>query len=233
MEFEIKGNSDPFLSVRLKLGEKIFCESNSMVSLDDGLELTAKVNGGIFGSMAKKIFNNKSFFTQFIESTTKEGEVLISPQLPSDIKILEITKNSPICLNDGSFLAASNDIELNIKTQKIKVALFGGRGGFFITEVIGEGTLAVCGFGSIIEKKITPNSPLIVDNNFVVGWSKDLTQEITIKTSQKNIFHNLFNSFKSGEIITNKFSGNGTVYLCSKNRKHYISWLRYVTHIAK
>ncbi len=233
MEFTIKGSSDPFLSIQLKLGEKIFCESNSMISLDEGLELTAKVNGGILGSMAKKIFNNKSFFTQFVESTTKDGEVLISPQLPSEIKILNITNESPICLNDGAFLASSNDIQLNMKSQKIKVALFGGRGGFFITELLGEGTVAVSGFGTIIEKKISPNSPLIVDNNFVVGWSKNLTQEITIKTTHKNIFHNLFNSFKTGEIITNKFSGEGTVYLCSKSRKHYISWLRYVTHITK
>ncbi len=233
MDFMIKGSSDPFLSIKLDIGDKIFCESNSMISLDDGLELTAKVNGGILGSVAKKIFNKKSFFTQFIEATKKDGEVLLSPQLPSEIQVLNITKSMPICLNDGAFLAASSNIELNMRTQKIKVALFGGRGGLFITEVTGNGLLAITGFGSIIEKKITPDSPLIVDNNFVVGWSKNLTQEITIKTNHKNIFQNLFNSIKSGEIITNKFSGEGTVYLCSKNRNSYINWLRYVTHITK
>ncbi len=233
MEFIIKGSSNPFLSINLNIGDKIFCESNSMISLDDGLELTAKVNGGILGSVAKKIFNNKTFFTQFIEATRKNGEVLISPQLPSEIQVLNITESTPICLNDGAFLAASSNIELNMRTQKIKVALFGGRGGLFITEVTGEGILAITGFGSIIEKKITSDSPLIVDNNFVVGWSKNLTQEITIKTTHKNIFQNLFNSIKSGEIITNKFSGEGTVYLCSKNKNHYINWLRYVTHITK
>ncbi len=233
MEFNLKGSSDPFLSINLEIGDRIFCESNSMISLDDGLELSAKVNGGILGSVAKKLFNNKSFFTQFIESKTKPGEVLLSPQLPSDIKVLSLSKDNPICLNDGSFLAATDGIDLNIKTQKIKIALFGGRGGLFITELNGDGQVAISGFGTIIEKKISHNSPLIVDNNFVVGWTKNLTQEITIKTINRNIFQNLFNSLKSGEIITNKFSGEGTVYLCSKNRNQYIHWLRYVTHITK
>lgn len=233
MEFKIKGTNDPFLSIKLELNEQIHCESNSMISLDDGLEISAKVKNGILGALSKKLLSNKSFFSQSIQSKSKNGEVLISPLLPGDIKILNINENESFCLNDGAFLAATDSVEINIKRQKTKVALFGGSGGFFINQTKGIGTLAITGFGSIIEKKVSKESPLIVDNNFVLAWSDSLSQEVTIKSNNKNILHNLINSYKTGESITNKFCGDGTVYLCSKNRKYYIKWLRYITTIAK
>ena len=70
MEFTIVGSGDPFLHVNLQKGERIQCESNSMVMMDATLELKGEMKGGFFSSVARKLANDESFFTQSIEAVS-------------------------------------------------------------------------------------------------------------------------------------------------------------------
>lgn len=224
MEFEIVGQGDPFLLVKLQRGEKIYCESNAMVTMDTTLELKAKMQGGIFSSLARKIANGESFFNQYIEATTGYGETLLSPELPGDLQILDVGAQQYM-LNDGAFVASSEGVDMQVKTQGIGQALFGGTGGFFVTRTSGKGKLAVAGFGTMMEMHVTPENPMIVDNFHVVAWDANLNYELSVSTNKSGFLSNLVNSVTSGEGIVTKFKGNGKVYVCSRNRGAFVGWL--------
>lgn len=226
MEFSIIGQGDPFLLINLRRGEKIYCESNAMVSMETTLELKGKMQGGLLSSLARKVANNESFFTQFIEATNGDGDTLLSPELPGDIQILECGGNKQYILNDGAFLAADSSLQLNVKTQNIGQALFGGSGGFFVTQTAGNGKVAVSGFGTMMELEVTSNNPQIIDNYHVVAWDSTLHYELSLSTQKgSGLLGNLVNSVTSGEGIVTKFQGNGKVYICSRNRGAFTAWM--------
>lgn len=225
MEFNIVGDSDPFLHVSLKRGEKIYCESDAMVSMETTLDLTGKMQGGLLSAIARKVVNEESFFTQFIEATRGDGDTLLAPALPGDMKVLDCGQNQYM-LNDGAFVAADSAIQFDVRRQRIGQALFAGTGGFFITQTRGKGQVVVSGMGTMMELPVTPNAPQIVDNFHVVAWDSTLQYELSLSTNKSSGFMgNLINSVTSGEGVVNKFTGSGKVYVCSRNRNAFVAWL--------
>lgn len=225
MKFSIIGQGDPFLHVELNKGEKIYCESNAMVSMETTLDLTGKMQGGFFSSLARKMANNESFFTQCIEANRGKGDTLLSPQLPGDLEILECTAKTQYILNDGAFLASTEHIQMKVRSQKIGKAIFSGTGGFLVNQTSGIGQVVVSGFGTIFALDVFEETPLIVDNYHVVAWDANLHYELSISTKKGGLLGNLFNSLVSGEGIVNKFKGHGKVYVCSRNRGSFVSWI--------
>ena len=65
----------------------------------------------------------------------------------------------------------------------------------------------------------------VVDNSHVVAWDASLQYKITTATAQQGFFRNLINSVTSGEGVVNRFTGNGTVIVCSRNQGGFVSWL--------
>lgn len=224
-EFTVTGDVDPFLHVSLKRGEKIYCESNAMVMMENGLELKGKMTGGIGGALTRVFATGESFFQQHIEAVRSDGDCLLSPALPGAIQVLEVGRDSYM-LTDGAFVAAESGVNLNVRTQNVGSALFGHSGGFFVCEATGVGKLAVSGFGSSFTLDVTPDKPITIDNAHVVAWDSRLHHEISVATqSGGGIFGQLVNSVTSGEGVVLKFSGTGKVVICSRSRDNFIAWL--------
>ena len=161
--FEITGGIDPLLAVTLEKGEAILAESNAMVAMDTALSLKGKTRGGLMGSIARKFMNDETFFQQRIEADDQAGTVLLAPNLPGDVRILDVGP-AQYLLSDGAFLACTEGVELSTKSQGIGRALLGDSGGFFVMGTEGSGRIAVSGFGSIRELDVTPERPITVDN---------------------------------------------------------------------
>lgn len=225
-QFQLTTGQDPFLHARLSHGETIYSESNSMVMMDATLDLEGKMNGGFFQSIMRRVANDNSMFRQQIKATRGEGDVLLSQSLPGALMILNVSPYASYYLNDGAFLACESAVNTKVKSQSIGKALFGSTGGFFITEVTGEGLLVVGGFGDIFEINVESGKDIIIDNNHVVAWDKNLDYKVSISTSKgKGFFGNLLNSQLSGEALVTRFSGSGKVYICSRNKMDFAAWI--------
>ncbi len=224
-DFQVVGNVDPFLLVSLKKGERIYAESDAMVTMDATLELKGRARGGLLSSLARRFASGESFFQQSIEASFGDGEILLSPELPGDIEILDVGPRQ-YRLNDGAFLAATDGVDIKMKSQGIGQAVFGGTGGFFIMETGGIGKLAVSGFGAIFALDVKSDMDSIVDNYHVVAWDSTLSYNISLSTSRGGGFlGNIMGSMMSGEGIVNRFSGSGKVYVCSRNRGGFLNWI--------
>jgi uncharacterized protein (TIGR00266 family) len=223
-EFEVVGNVDPFLLIRLQRGERIHCESNAMVTMDGGLELKGQMQGGFFQSIARRVATGESFFQQTIEATNGAGETLLSPNLPGDVMLLDVGPQQ-YRLSDGAFFASDASVGVQTRTQGIGQALFGSTGGFLIMETNGTGKLAVSGFGSLFMLDVKAGNEMTIDNAHVVAWDAGLRYEVSTSTVKSGFFSGLVNSLTSGEGLVLKFNGNGKVVVCSRNRSGFLTWL--------
>lgn len=224
--FTITGDVDPFLHVSLRKGEKIYCESDAMVMMEDALDLTGKMTGGLGSALMRRFANGESFFQQHIEATRGAGDCLLSPVLPGTIQILEVGATQYL-LSDGAFVAADSGVDLKVRTQSLGNALFAQSGGFFVMEATGQGKLAVSGFGSGFILDVEPGKEVIIDNAHVVAWDSQLRYEISVPSQQSGgMFSRLVSSVTSGEGIVLRFSGRGKVVICSRNRNAFASWVR-------
>ena len=131
--FTITGDDDPFLHVSMQKGDKICCESNSMVMMEDVLDLKGKMTGGLGSALLRRFANGESFFQQHIEAIRGDGDCLLSPTLPGGIQILDVG-NRQYTLSDGAFVASTSGVDLRVKMQGLGGALLGDTGGFIKTE---------------------------------------------------------------------------------------------------
>ncbi|MFZ1828577.1 MAG: TIGR00266 family protein [Candidatus Competibacteraceae bacterium] len=225
--FTITGDVDPFLHVSLRKGERIYCESDAMVMMEDTLDLTGKMTGGLGSALMRRFANGESFFQQHIEATRGDGDCLLSPVLPGTIQVLEVGATQYL-LSDGAFVAAESGVDLRVRTQSIGNALFAQSGGFFVMEATGKGNIAVSGFGSGFILDVAPGKDVIIDNAHVVAWDSQLHYEISVPNQQGGggLFSRLVSSVTSGEGIVLRFSGRGKVIICSRNRNAFSSWVR-------
>ena len=224
-EFTVTCDVDPFLHISLKRGEKIYCESSAMVMMEANLDLKGKMTGGLASALMRRFANDESFFQQHIEAVRGDGDCLLSPALPGAVEVIEVGATRYM-LTDGAFVAAESGVSLNVRTQNVGTAMFGQTGGFFICEASGVGKLAVSGFGSSFVLDVQPGKDIVIDNAHVVAWDSRLHHEISVATQNSGgILGQLVNSVTSGEGVVLKFSGQGKVIICSRNRNSFATWL--------
>ena len=232
MHFEITGSVDPLLSVSLQKGEKVLAESNAMVAMDGDLSLKGRSRGGIMKSLARKFLNDESFFQQYTEAEKGPGTVLLAPNIPGDIRILDVGARQYM-ISDGAFLAATEGVDLEVKSQGLGRAILGDSGGFFVMATQGSGQVAVSGFGSVRELEVAEGQSLVVDNGHLVAWDCSLDYELSINTSHTGLFGKLINSQITGEGIVLKFRGRGKVIVCSRNKGGFLDWIFQNSHTEK
>ncbi|MFO1373418.1 MAG: TIGR00266 family protein [Agitococcus sp.] len=232
-QFTVTGEVDPFLHVSLTQGEKIYCESNSMVMMEDTLDLKGKM-GGWGQAIMRSFANGESLFQQHIEAVRGAGDCLLSPVLTGGMQVLDVGTSS-YCLSDGAFVAAETGVSLVSRMEQLSVqgalmSMFGQAGGFFYSEASGFGKLVVSGMGSLFTLDVDPNKDVIIDNAHVVAWDSRLQHKVSLSTSQGGgLMGRLVNSVTSGEGVVLRFSGKGKVVICSRNKENFIAWMRSST----
>lgn len=223
--FSLLGTPDPFLHVAMKRGDKIFCESNGMVMMEDALELKGKLQGGVVQSFLRRFANDESLFQQHIEAVHGDGDCLLSSTLDGDMQILDVG-NVQYTLADGAFVAATNTVDIKVKMQGLGGALFGQTGGLLVMHTSGQGQVVVSGYGTLFELDVVPGKDVIVDNGHVVCWDSRLTYNLSVSTSRTSgLLGNLVGSVTSGEGMVLRFTGEGKIVICSRNRGNFVQWM--------
>ena len=214
MIYQIFGDEDnPIVEIALARGEQVKIESGAMVYMQDvALEGRSNANsggvGGFLKAVARSAVTGEGVFITTATGNTDSARIAVAPATPGMVAKLEVGAKQ-YRLNTGAFLACDNSVAYEVRRQSIGKALFGGTGGFFIMETVGQGDLLVNAFGALIELDVTPDKPLIIDNHHVVAW--DATLDYDIHPASGVI------GFKSGEGLVNEFHGSGKVLIQTRN----------------
>ena len=215
MRFVLTGDSDcPIARLALSRGESVKIENGSMVysrgvEISGGLNSKKKGLGGVLGAIGRSITSGESMFITTATGTVDDGEIAIAPPIPGKIISLQVGGQQQYRLNTGAFLACDATLDYTMVNQGLGRAVFGGTGGLFVMETNGTGTILVSAFGDILSLDVTPESPLVVDNEHVVAWDASLNYNIQVASGMFG--------FTTGEGLVNSFNGYGRVYIQTRN----------------
>ena len=215
MRFVLTGDSDcPIARLALSRGESVKIENGSMVysrgvEISGGLNSKKKGLGGVLGAIGRSITSGESMFITTATGTVDDGEIAIAPPIPGKIISLQVGGQQQYRLNTGAFLACDATLDYTMVNQGLGRAVFGGTGGLFVMETNGTGTILVSVFGDILSLDVTPESPLVVDNEHVVAWDASLNYNIQVASGMFG--------FTTGEGVVNSFNGYGRVYIQTRN----------------
>ena len=215
MRFVLTGDSDcPIARLALSRGESVKIENGSMVysrgvEISGGLNSKKKGLGGVLGAIGRSITSGESMFITTATGTVDDGEIAIAPPIPGKIISLQVGGQQQYRLNTGAFLTCDATLDYTMVNQGLGRAVFGGTGGLFVMETNGTGTILVSAFGDILSLDVTPESPLVVDNEHVVAWDAGLNYNIQVASGMFG--------FTTGEGVVNSFNGYGRVYIQTRN----------------
>ena len=188
--------------------EGVIVQAGAMQFLAGEIEASSNILG--LEDLAKKIAG--SIVTN--ETAVKplfigDGIVVLEPSFKYIILQDLNDWGNEMVIEDGTFLACDNSVELKIAERKSFSSMFLGGEGFFNTLLIGEGIVALESAVPMEELIMVSleESELRIDGNIAIAWSHDL--EFTVEKATKS----LIGSTVSKEGFVNVYRGTGKVLL--------------------
>ena len=215
MESVIKG-APAFAYIELDLapGESVIAESDAMASMDADLEMTTRLNGGLFGAPVRKFLGGESFFINTFSNPTKKTRRLTLVQAtPGDIRRVDLSGGG-ICLQPGAFISCTPGISLGVRYSGIASLI--AREGLFKLFLSGNGSVWYGAYGGLVEREI--KGEYIVDTSHLVAWQPDMKLKIQMSGG-------LISSLTSGEGLVTRVEGTGSIVLQSRSMSGLVGWL--------
>jgi uncharacterized protein (TIGR00266 family) len=218
MKYEIKYKpSYSLLVVNLDQGEKITAEAGAMTYMDPSIEPhTRKREKSLLGSLGLAIIGRQSFWVNDYIASQGPGEVAFVAAPVGDIEILEVKPNQGYVIQKSSYIASTENVDLDIKWEGFTKGLFGQ--GLFMIKVTGNGNLFINTFGAIDKHTLKPGQTMIVDNFHLVAFSDTCNYKVTK-------FGGLKETILGGEGLVTQITGPGDIHIQTKNLKEFVDWL--------
>ena len=117
MEVQIHGSpSFAYLDVELHSGESIIAESDAMATMSADLDVKARLNGGLFSGLCKKLLGKESLFiNEFTNNRGEDRRITLAQSSPGDITHMDL-HGKTICLQPGAYIASTSQMKLGAVT---------------------------------------------------------------------------------------------------------------------
>ncbi len=220
MRVEIR-HQPSFAVARLFLGagETVKAESGSMAAMSNGINIEAKMEGGLFKALKRSALGGESFFVTTYASTIADGWVDVAANLPGDIACIDITADRGVAVTRGSWLAHEAALNMDTAWGGAK-NLFGGEGGF-IAHMTGTGQVVVGSYGALDVHDLQAGQGFTVDSGHLVAYDDGIGMRTRTVSG-------LMTSMKSGEGTVVDMTGPGRVWTQSRNPGALVQWLTTV-----
>jgi uncharacterized protein (TIGR00266 family) len=218
LKYEIKYKpSYALLVVDLDQGETFTAESGAMTYMSPNIEAhTRKREKSLLGSIGLSLLGRQSFWVNDYTPTNGKGQAAFAAAPVGDIETLEITPDNGYVVQKSSYIASTQNIDLDVKWEGFTKGLFGQ--GLFMLKAKGDGTLFINTFGAIDKHILNPGEILIVDNFHLVAFSETCTYKVTK-------FGGLKETILGGEGLVTQITGPGEVHIQTKNLQEFVDWL--------
>ena len=167
-------------------GDTIRAEAGAMMYMTDGIEMDAKMEGGLLGGLKRKLLAGESLFITYFHCRAPQGEVAFAGPYPGKIVPVALNSQALLCQRDA-FLCAAGSIDISIAlTRRIGAGFFGGEG-FILEKLEGTGQAFLHSGGTILERTLAAGERLKVDTGCLVALDPSVDFDIQsvggIKTS--------------------------------------------------
>ncbi|CAI6093181.1 unnamed protein product [Clonostachys chloroleuca] len=205
-------DTNAVLALTLQQGASVKSKSGAMIHMSSTIQLQGKIKF----SMKKLITGS-----DLSESTyVGPGRVAVGPTLFGDIITLHVDGRTNWTIGKDSFLASTIEVKRETKAQGISKALFSGED-LFVYRLMGQGIIWLTSFGAVDRLDLQPGEQHIVDNGHLVAWSCQYAIERAGGGGGSAL-----NSLKSGEGLVCRFTGPGSIYIQTRNRSEFESFIK-------
>ena len=177
MEYKLVGDVMQALQITLRQGEEIFAEAGAMLYMGPGIELQAKMQGGLMKGLMRKFLAGESLFMSTFRCSTASGTLALANPVAG--KIIPIQMNGNTLLAErNAFLCGIGNIDLSIAfTKRFGAGLFGGEG-FILQKYTGTGLLFLHAGGNMLEFDLAPGEQIRVDTGCIVSMVSTVSYDI-------------------------------------------------------
>ncbi len=181
-------------------------ESGALSYMKGDIEIKNKV-GGVLGLGKKFISSKLTGESVFKPTYSGSGEIFLEPSF-GHFALIEL-EDDEIIVDDGTFYACEDGLEVGVSIQKNLSSAMLGNEGLYQTRIEGSGIVAleIPVPESEIFKCILINDTLKVDGNFAILRTGNI--EFSVEKSSKSIIGSVTN----GEGFINVYRGSGEVWL--------------------
>lgn len=205
------------LVVRLDPDESVTAEAGAMTYMEPNIDVkTRKRERSLLGTLSLSLLGRQSFFVNEYKAKNTPGEVGFVSAPVGDIELLEVNPNQGYIIQSASYIASTQNVELDMKWQGFTKGLFGQ--GLFMIKAKGEGNLFINTFGAIDKHTLDEDQKLIVDNFHLVAFSDTCDYKV-------RKFGGLKSTLLGGEGLVTEVKGPGEVYIQTKNLREFVDWL--------
>jgi uncharacterized protein (TIGR00266 family) len=185
VNYKITGDVMQALEITLNQGEEVFAEAGSMLYMDHGVELEAKMQGGFVKGLMRKFLAGESMFMSVFRCNGPAGKLALANPIAGKIVPIELRGNT-VLAERNAFLCGIGNIDLSIAfTKKFGAGLFGGEG-FILQKLTGQGMVFLHAGGNMIEFNLRPGEWLRVDTGCIVSMAETVTYDIQYVGGIKN-----------------------------------------------
>lgn len=177
MDYKIVGDVMQALQLQLQPGEQLFAEAGAMLYMGPGIELEARMQGGLMKGLMRKFLAGESLFMSTFRCTGGRGNMALANPIAGKIFPVQL-KGNTILAERNAFLCAMGNIDLSIAfTKRFGAGLFGGEG-FILQKISGEGIVFLHAGGNMLEFDLAPGETMRVDTGCIVSMSESIDYDI-------------------------------------------------------
>ena len=197
-------------------GEVIVSESGAMVAMDTGIDMKTSMRGGLLAAAKRKLMGGESLFQNTFTASGPGQRLFIAPGPEGDLRAMNLQAGESFFLQSGAYVAHVGD-QLVLDTKFGGVKGFFGGVGFFMLRVTGPGTVYYCSYGALHEIDVPPEG-YTIDNEHLVGFTEGLQYNVRKFGGMRGLFF-------SGEGLVCDFTGQGKIYLQTRNASSLAAFL--------
>lgn len=220
MQSEIRHNPD-FGVLRVQFdapGEQLVAEAGAMVARDSVVQMQTNMRGGLGSAVKRKLLGGESLFQNTFTATQPGESLWIAPAPEGAIEQVELQPGVEIFLQSGAYLASTAGVQLDTQWQGAK-GFFSGEG-LFLLRAHGQGLLWFASYGGIHPVDIGQQYPgYVCDTSHMVAFTQGLQYSIRSVGGLKSLF-------LSGEGLISEFSGQGRLWMQTRNPGALASFLQ-------
>ncbi len=206
LNYHLIGDDMQAVVINMTSGQVIRAEAGALMYMTEGIEMDAKMDGGILGGLKRKVLAGESFFITHFHCNAPSGQAAFSAPYPGKILARRLNDEALLCQKDA-YLCSAGDIDINVAfTKRLGAGFFGGEG-FILQKLQGSGDLFIHAGGTLTKIELAAGQKLKVDTGCLVAFDQTVDYDIKMVGGIKT-------SLFGGEgLFFAHLTGPGTVYL--------------------
>lgn len=177
MEYRIVGDVMQALRIDLRQGEEVYAEAGAMLYMGQGIDLQARMQGGLMKGLMRKFLAGETMFMSVFRCDAPTGHLALANPIAGKIFPIEL-KGNTILAERNAYLCAIGNVDLSIAfTKRFGAGLFGGEG-FILQKISGQGLVFLHAGGNMLEFNLAPGEQLRVDTGCIVSLADTVNYDI-------------------------------------------------------